>query len=148
MRPYGQQPTRLLCPQDSLGKNTGVGCHFLPQERNWVPIKLNDFKYCSWLHAVRPIPIYKSAGRCLQLWIQMPHFVSYVGDHLALFCLFWRVELVLLRFALDTTQRWQVWSLYSKWKLWVHKIYLLLANHSFLLFDLFFREGFSFLKEF
>ena len=26
---YGQQPTRLLCPQDSLGKNTGVGCHFL-----------------------------------------------------------------------------------------------------------------------
>ena len=24
-----KQPTRLLCPQDSLGKNTGVGCHFL-----------------------------------------------------------------------------------------------------------------------
>ena len=29
LRPYGQQPTRLLCPQDSPGKNTGVGCHFL-----------------------------------------------------------------------------------------------------------------------
>ena len=29
VRPYGQQPTRLLCPRDSLGKNTGVGCHFL-----------------------------------------------------------------------------------------------------------------------
>ena len=28
---YGQQPTRLLCPQDSLGKNTGVGCRFLLQ---------------------------------------------------------------------------------------------------------------------
>ena len=27
--PHGQQPTRLLCPRDSLGKNTGVGCHFL-----------------------------------------------------------------------------------------------------------------------
>ena len=27
--PYGQQPTRLLCSQDSLGKNTEVGCHFL-----------------------------------------------------------------------------------------------------------------------
>ena len=26
---YRQQPTRLLCPQDSLGKNTGVGCHVL-----------------------------------------------------------------------------------------------------------------------
>ena len=29
VQPYGQQPTRLLCPRDSLGKNTGVGCHFL-----------------------------------------------------------------------------------------------------------------------
>ena len=29
MRRYGQQPTRLLWPQDSLGKNPGVGCHFL-----------------------------------------------------------------------------------------------------------------------
>ena len=25
------QPTRLPCPWDSLGKNTGVGCHFLLQ---------------------------------------------------------------------------------------------------------------------
>ena len=29
--PHGQQPTRLLRPQNSLGKNTGVGCHFLLQ---------------------------------------------------------------------------------------------------------------------
>ena len=27
--PYGLQPTRLPCPWDSPGKNTGVGCHFL-----------------------------------------------------------------------------------------------------------------------
>ena len=32
VRPYGLQPTRLLCPWDSPGKNTGVGCHFLLQE--------------------------------------------------------------------------------------------------------------------
>ena len=25
------QPTRLLCPWDSPGKNTGIGCHFLLQ---------------------------------------------------------------------------------------------------------------------
>ena len=25
------QPTRFLCPSDSPGKNTGVGCHFLLQ---------------------------------------------------------------------------------------------------------------------
>ena len=28
VRPHRQQP-RLLCPWDSPGKNTGVGCHFL-----------------------------------------------------------------------------------------------------------------------
>ena len=29
VQPHRWQPTRLLCPWDSLGKNTGVGCHFL-----------------------------------------------------------------------------------------------------------------------
>ena len=29
VRTHEQQPTRLLCPQDSPDKNTGVGCHFL-----------------------------------------------------------------------------------------------------------------------
>ena len=29
LRPYGLQPTGLLCPWYFLGKNTGVGCHFL-----------------------------------------------------------------------------------------------------------------------
>ena len=31
VRPHKQQPTRLPCPWDSPGKNTGVGCHFLFQ---------------------------------------------------------------------------------------------------------------------
>ena len=31
LRPYGLQPTRLLCPQHSPGKNTEVGCHALLQ---------------------------------------------------------------------------------------------------------------------
>ena len=30
LRPHRLQPTRPLCPWDSPGKNTGVGCHFLP----------------------------------------------------------------------------------------------------------------------
>ena len=29
--PHGLQPTRLLCPQNFPGKNTGVVCHFLLQ---------------------------------------------------------------------------------------------------------------------
>ena len=30
-RPHGLQPTRCFCPQNSLGKNTRVGCHALLQ---------------------------------------------------------------------------------------------------------------------
>ena len=30
-RPHGLQPTRLLCPWNFPGKNTGVGCHALLQ---------------------------------------------------------------------------------------------------------------------
>ena len=31
VRPHRRKPTRLPCPWDSPGKNTGVGCHFLLQ---------------------------------------------------------------------------------------------------------------------
>ena len=31
VRPHRRQPTRLPCPWDSPGKNSGVGCHFLLQ---------------------------------------------------------------------------------------------------------------------
>ena len=31
VRPHRWQPNRLLRPWDSPGKNTAVGCHFLPQ---------------------------------------------------------------------------------------------------------------------
>ena len=31
VQPHRRQPTRLPCPWDSRGKNTGVGCHFLLQ---------------------------------------------------------------------------------------------------------------------
>ena len=46
---YGLLPTRLLCPWDSLGKNTGVGCHalfqgiFLTQGLNLCLL------YCRWI---------------------------------------------------------------------------------------------------
>ena len=32
VRPHRGKPTRILCPWDSPGKNTGVGCHFLLQK--------------------------------------------------------------------------------------------------------------------
>ena len=55
-----RQPTRLLCPWDSQGKNTGVGCHFLLQyvwQRStqyckaiFLQLKINKFKKCPWLY--------------------------------------------------------------------------------------------------
>ena len=39
LRPDGLEPTRLLCPWDSPGKNTGVGCHFLLQKGWWKNVK-------------------------------------------------------------------------------------------------------------
>ena len=45
LQPHGLQPTRLLCPWDFLGKNSGVGCHFLLQEilltQRWNPYLLH-----------------------------------------------------------------------------------------------------------
>ena len=44
--PWTQKPARLLCPGDSSGKNTGVGCHalfqgiFLTQEPNLCLLRL------------------------------------------------------------------------------------------------------------
>ena len=31
LQPHSRQPTRVPCPWDSSGKNSWVGCHFLPQ---------------------------------------------------------------------------------------------------------------------
>ena len=39
VRPHRRQPTKLPCPWDSPGKNTGVGCHFLLQ---CMKVKVNS----------------------------------------------------------------------------------------------------------
>ena len=44
----GLWPTRLLCPWDSSGKNTGVGCHVLLQG---IPIQGSNLHllHCRWI---------------------------------------------------------------------------------------------------
>ena len=41
LRPYGLQSTRLFCPWDSPGTNTGVGCHALLQAQASNPSLLH-----------------------------------------------------------------------------------------------------------
>ena len=55
--PCGLQPTRLLCPWDSPGKNTGVGCHALLQgifpsqgSNLWILCLL----HCRWITTESP----------------------------------------------------------------------------------------------
>ena len=53
LRPYGPQPASLLCPWDSLGKDTWVRCHallqgiFPTQESNRVLLCLLLWQLCS-----------------------------------------------------------------------------------------------------
>ena len=49
VRPHRQQPTRLPCPWDSPGKNTGVGCHFLLQVMK-VKSESEGAQSCPTLH--------------------------------------------------------------------------------------------------
>ena len=44
LQPHGLQPARLLPSWDSLGKSTGVGCHFLLQVEYYSAIKGNAFE--------------------------------------------------------------------------------------------------------
>ena len=46
LRPYGLQPTRLLRPWGSPGKNAGVGCHFLLQGIFQTPAQIQGVQHC------------------------------------------------------------------------------------------------------
>ena len=50
MRPYVQQPTRLLCPWDSPDKSTGVGCQFLLLQQRLLSSLSNSLfrRYKTW----------------------------------------------------------------------------------------------------
>ena len=83
--PHRRQPTRLCCPWDSPGKNTGVGCHFLLQCRkvkteSEVAQKcptLSDPMVCSLpgssVHGIFQARVLEWG--CLQCYIPNPHEV-------------------------------------------------------------------------
>ena len=63
LRPHRWQPTRLLCPWDSPGKNTGVGCHFLLQCMHWMLSPFSRVRLCDPLNSSPPV---SSVHRILQ----------------------------------------------------------------------------------
>ena len=65
------QPTRLLCPWDSPGENTGVGCHALLQgifpSRDWTRVsRIAGRFFTNW--ATREASFVRSSLIFLQLW--------------------------------------------------------------------------------
>ena len=50
LQPHGLQPTRFLCPWNSPGQNTGVGCHSLLQGIFPTQGSKPGFMHCSQIH--------------------------------------------------------------------------------------------------
>ena len=55
MRPHRRQPTRLLCPWDSPGENTGVGCHFLTTSLQFSSVTQSYLTLCDPMDCSRPV---------------------------------------------------------------------------------------------
>ena len=86
-RPHGLQPTRLLCPWDSAGKSTGVGCHFLSNVWKWkVKVKsLSRVRLFStpWTAAYQaPLSIWFSTH---EQWNGLPYLLGARSNDLSLF---------------------------------------------------------------
>ena len=50
---FNSKPARLLCPWNPPGKNTGVGCHFLPQ--GIFPMQGSKLGLLHWQEASLPL---------------------------------------------------------------------------------------------
>ena len=78
--PHGLQPTRFLCPWDSSGKNTGVGCCTLLQgifpSQDWTCI---SYVYLHWQGDASPLaPPGKPVLNCvLYKLLAIRHQTSY-----------------------------------------------------------------------
>ena len=80
--PYGLQPARLLCPWDSPGKNTGVGCHTLFQGIFLTAeIKLRSLKspaLAGWFFTKATWEAYKYVGTCIYITHTQTHTHTHI----------------------------------------------------------------------
>ena len=87
-RPHGPQPTRLLCPWDSPGKSTGVGCHclllcgvcfFLNKSTSYLPLCLSLNSFCdeTWRTWASLSPKTRCVISMKGPWVQVPIYVAW-----------------------------------------------------------------------
>ena len=86
VRPHRWQPTRLPCPWDFPGKNTGVGCHFicsivgetdLKTQENFYPI--SDGRYFQNCLTLLGCKTKRSSIALYCYLVNIPHF--FLGIH-------------------------------------------------------------------
>ena len=65
--PHGLWPTRLLCPWDSLGKNTGVACH-LPLQGIFPTAHKGDLTNVQY--RIPPVNPFQKTASCLHILYQ------------------------------------------------------------------------------
>ena len=83
LRPCGLQPARLLCPWDSPGKNTGVGCHFLFQ--GIFPAQGSNPHLLCLLHCRQILYLISHQAECSPLYPPL-FFSMYTDFHLSFDC--------------------------------------------------------------
>ena len=72
LRPYGWQPAMLLCPWNSPGKNTGVGCHSLLQGIFPTQESNPGLPHCEQtLYRLSPGQYSKSSTESASLWFAL-----------------------------------------------------------------------------
>ena len=81
---HGLQPTRLLRPWDSLGKNTGAGCHallqgvFFTQGSNLGLLHCRQILYCLSHQGILYIVVYKISISQSTHLAPFPHWYPYL----------------------------------------------------------------------
>ena len=74
---HGLRPSWLLCPWDSPGKNTGVGCHFLLQ--GIFPTQGLNQRLLHWMHRQAdslPLSHQGSPANEILLWIEKAEVIT------------------------------------------------------------------------
>ena len=73
LRPCGLQPSRLLCPWDPPGKNTGVGCHALLQGTFPIQGMNPGLLHCRWNLYCQVTREASISGETIQKWCRANH---------------------------------------------------------------------------
>ena len=122
LRPHGLQPIRLLCPWNSPGRNTGVGCHsllqgiFPTQGQNLGLLHYRQILYCL---SLREFHIYM----CVCIYIYVYENICIYSENIYIICIYICYE-VMSNQLMDTENQYQIniWCVYIYIYIYIHQI--------------------------